>query len=77
MSGAEEAESPQGGFAIVKEILHALRNLVGGEASKGLISNVEGCREEASRRMYQHHYIDQVLAGLTFERARKDGGLDR
>jgi len=49
---------------------------VGGEASKELRLNVGGCGEEASRRMHQHHYIDQVLAGLTFERARKVGGLD-
>jgi len=53
-----------------------LRNLVGGEASKELISNVEDCREEALRGMYQHHYVDQVLADLMFERAREVGGLD-
>ena len=55
--------------------MHALRNLVGGEASKELISNVEDCREEALRGMYQHHYVDQVLADLMFERARKVRGL--
>jgi len=50
--------------------------LVGAEASKALRLSVGGCGEEASRRMYQHRYVDKVLAGLTFERARKVGGLD-
>jgi len=77
MSGAEEAEISLSRKASQEEekILHASRNFVGGEASKELSSNIEDCREEALRRMYQHHYVDQVLADLMFERARKVRGL--
>jgi len=57
MYGAEEAESPRWreGLARGKEILHALRNLIGAEALRlrELSSKIEGLR-----RMHEHHYVD-------------------